>query len=82
LEATLNRTVFDATVPCLTGCAIGEALASLSRLRSDGRLFWGSLALGLTVAFVAALPVNRWLIARGLGHAAVHAHHGERNQAG
>jgi hypothetical protein len=43
--------------------------------------FWGSLALGLAVAFVAALPVNRWLIARGPGHAAVHARHGGRNQA-
>ena len=38
-------------------------------------LFWGSLALGLAVAFVAAFPVNRWLIERGQGHAVVHAHH-------
>ena len=38
-------------------------------------LFWGSLAFALAVAFVVTLPVNRWLIARGLGHAAVHAHH-------
>ncbi len=38
-------------------------------------LFWGSLALALGVAWVAAFPVNRWLIARGRGHAAVHAHH-------
>jgi hypothetical protein len=38
-------------------------------------LFWGSLALALAVAFVVALPVNRWLIARGRGHAVVHAHH-------
>ncbi len=30
-------------------------------------LFWGSLALSLGVAFVAAVPVNRWLIARGKG---------------
>jgi hypothetical protein len=35
-------------------------------------LFWGSLAFSLAVAFVAAVPVNRWLIARGKGHAAVH----------
>ena len=40
----------------------------------DG-LFWGSLALSLVVAFVVALPVNRWLIARGLGHAVVHGQH-------
>jgi Domain of unknown function (DUF4396) len=39
-------------------------------------LFWGSLALALAIAFVAAFPVNRWLIARGKGHAVVHEHHG------
>jgi uncharacterized RDD family membrane protein YckC len=39
-------------------------------------LFWGSLAAALAVAAVAAYPVNRWLIARGAGHARVHAHHG------
>jgi len=38
-------------------------------------LFWGSLVLSLAVAFVAALPVNRWLISKGRGHALVHAHH-------
>lgn len=38
-------------------------------------LFWGSLAFALVVAGVAAYPLNRWLIARGLGHAVVHAHH-------
>ncbi len=35
-------------------------------------LFWGSLAFALAVAGVAAVPVNRWLIARGRGHAVVH----------
>jgi hypothetical protein len=39
-------------------------------------LFWGSLAIALAIAFVAAFPVNRWLIARGRGHAVVHAYHG------
>jgi len=39
-------------------------------------LFWGSLALALAVAFVAAFPVNRYLISRGKGHAVVHQHHG------
>ena len=37
--------------------------------------FWASLAFALAVAFAAALPVNRWLIARGRGHAVVHSHH-------
>jgi Domain of unknown function (DUF4396) len=39
-------------------------------------LFWGSLAFALAVAFVAAFPVNRYLISRGKGHAVVHQHHG------
>ena len=38
-------------------------------------LFWSSLAFSLAVAGVAAFPVNRWLIARGRGHAVMHAHH-------
>jgi hypothetical protein len=38
-------------------------------------LFWASLAVSLALAFVAAYPVNRWLIARGLGHAIVHGGH-------
>lgn len=35
-------------------------------------LFWGALSFALAVAFVFALPVNRWLISRGKGHTAVH----------
>ena len=144
---TLNRLAFQATVHCLTGCAIGEVLglaiatalgwhdlpsillaivlafafgyaltirpllASGMPFRRAGRtalasdtisitvmeivdnllllaipgamaaglldgLFWGSLAFALAVAFVVTLPVNRWLIARGLGHAVMHEHHG------
>ena len=38
-------------------------------------LFWGSLAFALLIAGVAAFPANRWLIARGRGHAVVHAQH-------
>jgi len=38
-------------------------------------LFWGSLAFALLVAFVVTVPVNRWLIARGKGHAVVHEYH-------
>ncbi|MFC7482200.1 DUF4396 domain-containing protein [Luedemannella flava] len=38
-------------------------------------LFWASLAFSLAVAFVVTLPVNRWLIGRGLGHAVIHQHH-------
>jgi hypothetical protein len=38
-------------------------------------LFWLSLAASLVLAFVITVPVNRWLMARGKGHAVVHAHH-------
>ena len=38
-------------------------------------LFWGSLAFALAVAWVAAFPVNRWLISKGRGHAVIHSHH-------
>ena len=41
----------------------------------DSPLFWGSLALALAIAWVVAFPVNRWLIARGRGHAVVHGKH-------
>jgi Domain of unknown function (DUF4396) len=41
----------------------------------DSGRFWGALAFSLAVAFVVALPVNRWLIARGRGHAVAHRHH-------
>jgi Domain of unknown function (DUF4396) len=42
-------------------------------------LFWASLAFALAVAWVAAFPVNRYLIARGRGHALAHAHHGHHH---
>jgi hypothetical protein len=41
----------------------------------DNVRFWGSLAVALLVAGAVAFPVNRWLIARGKGHAVVHAYH-------
>lgn len=145
--ASLNRTAFMATVHCLTGCSIGEALGmvlgtllgwsnwptvalavalaflfgygmTIWPLRRAGMvwgtalglafasdtlsmatmefvdnaimlvipgamdaglsdpLFWGSLVVSLVLAGAAAFPVNRWLIARGEGHALVHTHHG------
>ena len=41
----------------------------------DSSLFWGSLTVALLVAGAVAFPVNRWLIARGKGHAVVHGQH-------
>ena len=48
----------------------GAMTAGLSSL-----LFWASLATSLVVAFIVAFPINRWLIARGKGHAVVHEFH-------
>jgi Domain of unknown function (DUF4396) len=38
----------------------------------DSMLFWGSLSFSLVAAGAFAVPVNRWLIGRGKGHAVVH----------
>jgi hypothetical protein len=38
-------------------------------------LFWGSLLVALLIAGAVAFPVNRWLLARGKGHAVVHRYH-------
>ncbi|MDK1386013.1 DUF4396 domain-containing protein [Sinorhizobium sp. 8-89] len=146
VATSLNRLAFSATVHCLTGCAIGEALgmvigtalgwgnmetillavvlafifgygltmfpllragmpfaaalklalasdtASIAIMElvdnammlvipgaMDAGLspphFWISLAVSLVIAGAAAFPVNRWLIARGRGHAVIHAQH-------
>lgn len=44
-------------------------------------LFWGSLALSLVIAGVAAFPVVRWLMARNRGHAVVHEYHARSHSA-
>jgi hypothetical protein len=38
-------------------------------------LFWWSLSVSLLIAGAVAFPINRWLIARGKGHAVVHRYH-------
>ena len=38
-------------------------------------LFWGSLVFSLAVAFVVTVPVNKWVMGRGKGHAVVHEMH-------
>ena len=38
-------------------------------------LFWSSLAASLAIAFAVTVPVNRWMIGRGKGHAVVHGMH-------
>lgn len=45
-------------------------------------IFWVGMAISLVAAFVAAFPVNRWLLARGKGHALTHGYHGEQEPDG
>ena len=63
--------VVDNVVMVLIPGAMDAGLAS--------PLFWGSLVVALAIAAAAAFPVNRWLIARGRGHAVVHQHHGHHH---
>ena len=39
-------------------------------------VFWVGMMIALTVAFLAAYPVNRYLLQRGKGHALTHEYHG------
>ena len=67
---TLSITVMEIIDNAFMVVIPGAMEAGLSSL-----LFWGSLAFSLALAFVVTVPVNRWLISRGKGHAVVHAHH-------
>jgi hypothetical protein len=66
---TLSITVMEIVDNAIVLAVPGAMDAGIT----DG-LFWGSLIVSLAVAGLAAFPVNRWLIARGQGHAVVHGH--------
>ena len=57
--------IVDNAIVLLTPGAMEAGLTDL--------LFWGSLASSLVIAGVVAYPANRYLIARGRGHAVVHS---------
>jgi Domain of unknown function (DUF4396) len=61
MEAVDN--VFVLLVPGAIDAGLGDAK------------FWWSIALGFVIAFGPAWAANRWLIARGKGHAVVHQYH-------
>ena len=67
---TLSITVMEIVDNLIIVAIPGAMDAGLGSL-----LFWGSLAFALAVAFIAAFPVNKYLISRGKGHAVVHKHH-------
>ena len=61
----LVDTLFILVVPGAIDATLGTAL------------FWWSLLVSLAIAFMAAVPVNHWLMERGKGHAVVHRFHEE-----
>jgi hypothetical protein len=67
---TMSITVMEIVDNAIMLVIPGAMDAGLTEL-----LFWGSLTVSLIIAGVAAYPANRFMIARGLGHAVVHAHH-------
>ena len=67
VSITIMEIVDNAVILFIPG-AMSASLTSV--------LFWSSMAVALLAAGIAAFPVNRWLIARGRGHAVMHARHG------
>jgi hypothetical protein len=76
LRVALAADTFSIAVMEVVDNAVVVAVPGAMDAGLTSALFWGSLALALAVAFVVALPVNRWLMARGRGHAVVHSVHG------
>jgi uncharacterized protein DUF4396 len=72
IPIALASDTFSIAVMEVIDNAIVVAIPGAMEAGLSSLLFWGSLAFALAVAFVVAVPVNRWLIARGKGHAAVH----------
>lgn len=77
---TALRTVFAAdTVSILTMTIVDNILMLLIPGAMDKNLmhpvYWLSRTIALGAAFVAAYPVNLYLLQRGKGHALTHAYH-------
>lgn len=66
MEVSDNAVV--ALVPGAMAAELGDAV------------FWASMIGSLLVAFAVAFPVNRYLLARGKGHALTHGYHGARGR--
>ena len=75
LPIALAADTFSITVMEIVDNAIILVIPGAMEAGLGEALFWGSLAFALAVAWVAAFPVNRWLISKGRGHAVVHEHH-------
>jgi hypothetical protein len=73
--AFASDTVSIMTMEIVDNAFILVVPGALAAGLADG-LFWWSLAVSLVIAFVLTVPVNRWLIGRGRGHAVMHELHG------
>ena len=75
IAVTLAADTLSITVMELVDNSFVLAVPGAMDAGLDTGLFWVTLAASLAVAFVVTVPVNRWLIARGRGHALVHGAH-------
>ena len=86
LGAALGLVLAADTLSILTMEVVDNAVMAIIPGAMDAGLvnpvFWISMMIALTVAFFAAYPVNRWLMARGKGHALTHEHHGAASATG
>jgi hypothetical protein len=73
--AVASDTASIATMEVVDNAFILLVPGAIAAGLADG-LFWWSLLLSLVIAFVLTVPVNRWLIVRGRGHAVLHELHG------
>jgi Domain of unknown function (DUF4396) len=73
--AALAADTVSIAVMELTDNAVILAVPGAMDAGLGGALFWAALGFSLVVAFVVTLPLNRWLISRGKGHAVLHAYH-------
>ena len=78
--AVASDTISIATMEIVDNAFIIIVPGALAAGLTDG-LFWWSLVVSLIIAFIVTVPVNRWLIARGRGHAVVHEYHGHTHHA-
>jgi uncharacterized membrane protein (Fun14 family) len=76
--ALLSDTASIATIELIDNLFILTVPGAIHASLASG-LFWWSLLASLGVAFMAAFPLNRYLIARGKGHAVVHALHHDKH---
>jgi len=75
IPVTLAADTLSITVMEIVDNAIMLLIPGAMEAGVASGIFWGSLAVALALAFVVTVPVNRWLIARGKGHAVVHQYH-------